>query len=254
MDTLKLFKLAGIVSRPLFRYLPAVYFRLYSFYKYRTDASKLRIIRHTVQKGDWVVDVGAHIGFYTKELAKLVGPQGRVFAYEPNPENYEFLKKNVRAQENTVLRNTAVGDRTGQTRLYLSFQLNVDHRTYATSTESRRFLTVPQVTLDSELLQSDKKIAFIKMDIQGFEYFACRGMRQLLNKDLPVVLAEFWPWGLRQSGSSARQLLEFFKGQKYQIKVIQERGGSYCVPLESFNFRDTEKDYYDILCLPPSKL
>ena len=53
------------------------------------------IFQKYVKKGDNVLDVGANIGYFTLMLAKLVGPTGKVFAFEPDPRNISLLKKNI---------------------------------------------------------------------------------------------------------------------------------------------------------------
>src|ERR1051326_4399342 len=53
--------------------------------------------RRLVRPGMTVFDLGAHVGYYSRFLSKLVGPAGVVYAFEPNPENRAALRKNLRA-------------------------------------------------------------------------------------------------------------------------------------------------------------
>src|SRR3989344_3364089 len=62
------------------------------------------IIMKNVKRGDVVLDVGANIGYYTLLFAKLVGPEGIVFAFEPDPTNFSILKKNVETNNYTNVR------------------------------------------------------------------------------------------------------------------------------------------------------
>ena len=55
----------------------------------------VNLVKNEIKKGDVVIDIGAHIGYYTVLFAKLVGPEGRVFAFEASPTNFKILKKNV---------------------------------------------------------------------------------------------------------------------------------------------------------------
>jgi precorrin-6B methylase 2 len=71
---------------------------------------------HTlVQPGDRVVDVGAHVGYFTLLAARLCGPNGRVFAFEPHPDNFRLLERNIRENgaENVTAVRKAVADRAG---------------------------------------------------------------------------------------------------------------------------------------------
>lgn len=62
-----------------------------------------------------IFDIGANIGYYTLLAESLVGPEGRVFAFEPHPENYEKLKENIEVNgyTNCYLINKAVSDKSG---------------------------------------------------------------------------------------------------------------------------------------------
>jgi len=117
-----------------------------------------------------VVDIGANIGYYTLIFARLVGEQGRVFAFEPDPANFSLLAKNVAVNNyhNVELIQKAVSDQTGNARLYLSPKSTVDHRIYS-SNDNRKFIDVEAVRLDDYFLDNNGKIDFIKMDIQGLK-------------------------------------------------------------------------------------
>src|SRR5207244_3754027 len=65
-----------------------------------------KVVQNEVRRGSVVLDIGAHIGYYTLLMARLVGPQGRVFAFEPNPANYDLLRRNI--QINSYRNVTAV--------------------------------------------------------------------------------------------------------------------------------------------------
>ncbi|MGH7424839.1 MAG: FkbM family methyltransferase, partial [Candidatus Methylomirabilales bacterium] len=127
-------------------------------------------VSSVVKEGDVVVDAGAHIGYYTLIFAKLVGPEGRVFAFEPDPGNFSLLKKNVEANgyQNVVVENRALGDETGKIRLYLSSVHAGDHRTYDVG-ESRPWVVVDCVRLEDYMRDRDCEVDLVKMDIQGAE-------------------------------------------------------------------------------------
>jgi hypothetical protein len=80
------------------------------------------LVKEKIKKGDVVLDIGANIGYYTLIFAKLVGEEGKVFAFEPEPTNFSLLEKNVEINgyKNVVLIQKAVSNETGKIRLYLS--------------------------------------------------------------------------------------------------------------------------------------
>ena len=79
------------------------------------------LIKKHVKRGDVVLDLGANIGYFTLILPRLVGEEGKVFAFEPDPENFALLKKNVEinSYQNVVLVQKAVSNRNGKATLYL---------------------------------------------------------------------------------------------------------------------------------------
>ena len=86
------------------------------------DQFQTEIVKKIIKKGDIVLDVGAHIGYFTLIFAKLVGKNGKVFAFEPDPTNFDLLTKNVEINgyKNVILVRKAFSDKTGKTNLFLS--------------------------------------------------------------------------------------------------------------------------------------
>ena len=184
------------------------------------------LIKKEIHSGDVVLDIGAHIGYYTLQFANLVGPTGKVYAFEPEPKNFELLKKNVQINkhDNVVLIQKIVSDKDGIVEFFISkfdsignklFKSNGEHETkeYAIKIES--------TTLDEYFKDSKEKIDFIKMDIQGGEGKAILGMKNLLkeNKNLKIV-QEWWPDGLKQNHTNPEDHLKFLRHIGYKFYEI----------------------------------
>ena len=184
------------------------------------------LIKKEIHSGDVVLDIGAHIGYYTLQFANLVGPTGKVYAFEPEPKNFELLKKNVQINkhDNVVLIQKIVSDKDGIVEFFISkfdsignklFKSNGEHETkeYAIKIES--------TTLDEYFKDSKEKIDFIKMDIQGGEGKATLGMKNLLkeNKNLKIV-QEWWPDGLKQNHTNPEDHLKFLRHIGYKFYEI----------------------------------
>lgn len=155
-------------------------------------------IMRIVQLGWVCVDVDAHVGYFTLLLAKLVGERGRVIALEAHPENVEQLRSNVRIngyEARVQMENMAVSDGTCQWvklfpgRGHSSAEWNiVGHDVERNPTQAE--LEVPATSLDA-YFPSGSRVDFVKMDIEGVEAKALRGMRRLLRDGRPFVLVEF---------------------------------------------------------------
>ncbi len=195
----------------------------YSAYKAVTEKVERRLMRQYLKPGATAIDVGANIGSHTLYLSKLVGADGRVVAFEPDQQNYARLVAAVAKRANVEAVQAAIGATTGEANLYESADLNVDHRTYDPGGD-RRHYRVRAYRLDDFLVPGDP-VDLIKMDIQGAEYDALGGMQRVLTENPGVVmLAEYWPAGLRRAGSSASQLLEYLMKLGFDVEFVV--GGS----------------------------
>jgi FkbM family methyltransferase len=194
------------LGEQLYRRAFTAYLPLYSTYKSISDRTERQLLRSVVRPGMTAVDVGANIGVHTRYLARLCGPDGRVVAFEPSPVNFARLKANVGKLPNVTIYASAVGDQSGSRPLYLSPDLNVDHRTYETG-EARRRITVPMVRLD-DIFPPGSHVDVLKVDVQGFEPAVLEGAQRLVsdNPHLKAVI-EYWPYGLAQGGRDPAGLL-----------------------------------------------
>ena len=156
-------------------------------------------IERIVQSGWICADVGAHVGIITQLLAKLVGPDGLVVAFEAHPENVQRLRKIVKANSYTKqvrVENLAVSDGSCD-RLWLypgrahsSAEWNiVGHDVEGKSTEPE--LEVPAISLDEYFATCQLKPNLVKIDVEGAEALVLAGMRHLLREVRPVVVIEF---------------------------------------------------------------
>jgi FkbM family methyltransferase len=101
-------------------------------------------LENLVRPGDTVFDIGAHIGFYTLLLARLVGPAGKVLAFEPDPANFALLQQNVvlNRYANVALYNLALSSQAGSAALFLSGDNAGEHRLWQPA-EARPSVPVP---------------------------------------------------------------------------------------------------------------
>ena len=184
-----------------------------------------KILNNIIKEGMTVLDLGANIGLYTLKLARLVGPTGKVWAFEPDRNNFSLLTKNVNINKynNVTLVNKAVTDETGTGQLFISEENKGDHRIFS---EKEKRISVPIETVALDSLFPNEKIDFVKMDIQGAEYLALIGMNEIIrkNKDL-VILSEFAPNLLKNSGFSGQQLLNKITDLGFQLKYVNDRTG-----------------------------
>ena len=185
------------------------------------EPQQTKLFVETVKRNQTVVDIGANVGIYTLMAAKLVGKNGMVYAFEPDPDNFKLLEKNVKLNGFTNVRlvNAAVADKTGT----LAFAQ--DRANPGESHIGNGKLQVQAVRL-ADWLKKEKveKINVIKMDIEGAEVSALTGMvgdtKTFLNTKL---FAECNSKALAGFGKQPIDLVEAMKNIGWKpTKVIDE--------------------------------
>lgn len=189
---------------------------MYFRYKRKKDKHHLELIQRILKPGSIVIDIGANIGFFTKFLSACVGGKGHVYAFEPDKTNFHHLENEVKGLTNITPVQKAVSAASGTLTLYTSDLLNVDHRTYEPENYSGKY-SVEKTSVD-DFVNGRFKVDFIKMDIQGFEMEALRGMEKTLVTNQHIILfTELWPFGLEKAGSSGFQVFDFLTQLGFNI-------------------------------------
>lgn len=181
------------------------------------------LCRKTIKNGMTVLDVGANIGFYTMLFAKLVGKEGKVFAFEPDPNNFRLLKKNIETNKytNVICINKAVSNQTAAGTLYISEEHHGDHRIFDPD-DKRTAIDIKTVSID-DFISEDTAVDFIKMDIQGAESSALEGMEKTLKKSQHIsIISEFCPSMLKKAKTDPMALLIKIKELGFNIKYLDE--------------------------------
>ena len=160
--------------------------------RYERDTALL--FKKITKPGMVVVDIGAHIGYFTRIFARLTGAHGHIYAFEADPENFDLLRKNTASLPQVKLFQLAVSDRVGSIDFYHSEDKTGCHSTIPADFRQKK-LTVAAVDLDSLLAQEGvPRVDILKMDIEGGEALAIQGMKQVLTANPHIALVtEFNP-------------------------------------------------------------
>ncbi|MBK9045322.1 MAG: FkbM family methyltransferase [Bacteroidetes bacterium] len=188
---------------------------------------------HLVKPGMIVLDIGSNIGFYSVRLAQLTGSKGAVHCFEPDRDNFKHLKDAVQHLKHVHLNNAAVSDKDGELTIYTSHRLNVDHRTYKPEKYEGEY-QVKCIAIDN-YLKADTRVDFIKMDIQGAEVLALKGMEQLLKRSEKLaILSEFAPAFLEGcKAGSASEMIPWLSDVGYATYKID---GNKFTPFNTINY------------------
>jgi len=181
------------------------------------EPAQSRVARRLISPGDTVVDVGAHVGFYTLLFARLVGPSGTVHAFEPVMG--DALERNIELNgyDNVVVHRVAVGAKAGRVRLdnpAAGFSSGNWQRS-----DRRDTREVAQVALDDCL---DEHIAFMKIDVEGMEPEVIEGLsRSLADGRVDTLMVEI----ARDFVSDPASVVEPLSARGYRLRRIGEFGG-----------------------------
>jgi FkbM family methyltransferase len=176
------------------------------------EPATTQILLQHLQPGMVMVDVGAHIGHYTVAAAQRVGPHGRVIAFEPDPVSFSYLAQNVAANglsERVTMQNVAVSGQTGTANLYLGRRDRVANSLIRSDATMPRSVVCDTIALDHYFQDDpDPRVDMVKMDIEGGEYDALRGMVRLLAANPHLkLLVEFHPVNLQRAAIDADEFI-----------------------------------------------
>lgn len=189
------------------------------------ERAERRLIARAIHPGMVAVDVGANLGVHTLALARAVGPAGRVHALEPDPSNFRLLVRTVATagHAQVALYRVAAAAQAGEVDLHLSAANRGDHRLHVDAAPRAR-VRVPVVALD-ELLARERRVDFVKIDVQGAEVAVLRGLRRTLARSPGVgVLCELSPALLRQAGADPEECFAILRGAGLGAHRIQREG------------------------------
>ncbi len=163
-----------------------------AFYVGDLDRKITWICNQIVRPGDTVLDIGANIGMVTLWLSKLVGENGKVHAFEPNPELQKMLEETFahNSVANVCLHRTALGSEQGLLELRIP-RVNAGAASLARnqSLSDCDVVKVPVKPLSKIVAEEDiKSIRLIKIDVEGFEAEVFKGGQEVLSSIRPEAI------------------------------------------------------------------
>lgn len=218
------------------------------------------VFRRLCRRGDFVLDIGANIGWYSVIASRLVGKAGTLWAIEPDHLNFELLRYNLKRSGGSARQQmflTAIGEQDGKQDFYLSESNLGDHHLFDDG-EARRSVQVTVRSLDSLLAQAEQLPTLVKSDTQGSEYKILRGAARLLAAGWrPVLLLEFWPYGLSKSGDDPTALQNRLQELGYDLFEVTE-AHTRLIPYRTDRLQErlngdlaiVTQGFINLLCLP----
>jgi FkbM family methyltransferase len=210
---------------------------------------ELDLIPYVVKPGDTALDIGANFGIYSYHLSSAVAPGGKVYAFEPIPATAKSFRiiGRVLGFDGVELFEKGCGDQAKRVNFRVPLQENGaiipgivhlagrDNERPGKERHARfeRFHEVPcDIVVLDDFLPALSNVSFIKCDIEGADYYALKGARNIIQRNLPLVVTEINPWFLEGFGVDLREFVGFFEGMGYGLFRYVE-GRLISTPLSS---------------------
>lgn len=185
---------------------------------YKTDS--------LVKNGDAVLDLGGNIGLFSIYVKELYS-QTKIYIFEPEKKNFQLLKKNLSQYENIVLFNYAAGDKNEIRNLKIS-KTNISHQIEDSKANiNTKFLRSEKVEIKKLDGLIKGPVDVIKMDIEGYESKALLGARNLILKNLPLLIAaiEHYP----EQKSELEKIIESIS-KNYRLLSLNKQVVCFFIP------------------------
>jgi FkbM family methyltransferase len=191
----------------------------------RREAFMTDLFKRVVKPRMVVLDIGAFLGQYTLLAAQEVGSNGQVYAFEPDVRNFSFLCRNIQRNgfsDRIIAVPKAVSDTVGATSFFLHGEPSQSSLFASKDTVKR---TVVECFAIDEFLARSVIVDVIKIDIEGGELFALKGMEQTIAhaSDELIMFVECNPSALRSTGSSAEALAAGLRKLGFIVMLIDEQ-------------------------------
>lgn len=188
-----------------------------------------RVLRNIVTKGMVCLDIGANIGYFTLIAARLVGEEGKVVAFEPEPHNFDLLVRNItlNGYDNVIPVQKAISNKNGRAKLFLNIFDLGSHTLARPRRNDKSFsqdtIEIEVQTLDSFFKDYTGKIDLVKIDVEGAELAVLEGMENIINqnKDL-IIITEFSPDCLSRFDSAPEEYLNRLVNYGFRLYDMSE--------------------------------
>jgi len=214
------------------------------------EGYELSLFHSCLKPGQMMLDIGANMGVYSLTASSVIGDLGKIIAFEPDEDNFKIFSKSVLKNnfKNIELVPFAVSDKE-ETIFFETHSLNSGNHQIRKEKTLKDQKSIEAICLDN-FLPANQKIDIIKIDIQGAEYFAFKGMKQLIA-DNPhvIVFSEYWSKGLRNMGIDPSQYIKLLKSFEFNIYKIDTKKRK----LEKLDYDEIknnpeyEKDYLNFI-------
>jgi len=182
------------------------------------ERGEIKFLESIAEEGMNVINIGANIGITTVAVAKKIGRRGKLYSFEPLPQYFDTLNKNISSNrlENVEAYELAVTDQVGRAPFYqkgLSSGIVFE--------EGAKRFEVSTTTIDRFLIgEKIERIDLINMDCEGSELLVLKGAKETLRKNKVKIFCEIHHDFLKQLGQSVQELVQYLQGLEFQVQSV----------------------------------
>jgi FkbM family methyltransferase len=209
---------------------------MWIMYNYIVDWEEFNLIKDYLKDNDNVADVGSNMGYYSIWMSKFISKNGRIHSFEPDSGNFLKLQNNVLLNNasNINLNKLALSDVDGE----LFFTTGLDGENHisgqATSTTAKIFSKCFDTYAKENSIDH---FAYVKVDIEGFEYYFLKGALNLLSaKKIDILQLELNDQ-IKNSGRSIEEVIEFLNKNDYYL-CKYDTAEKKLIPIDYLRERD----------------
>lgn len=224
MSLIRQILLRSLGEKQYLRLLAASFQKLYKTGRLGVDYQDIYFLKNLVKPGNYCIDIGAHLGYFTLELSRLAGDRGHVYAIEPMSKFFQALKRLLQKQRinNVTLEQYAMGAGTEWVEMGIPRVNNVKKFAYARAVEFNTYLEY----VESEKVRSIRgdehfaglpRLDFIKCDVEGLELAVFGSFPEIIRQHQPIILCELG------DPQDRGRMLDLLKGSDYGLYFLENR-------------------------------
>ena len=224
MSRIRKILLYSLGEKRYLRLLASSFQKLYKTGRLSVDYQDIYFLKNLIRPGDYCIDIGAHLGYFTVELSRLTGINGHVYAIEPMSKFFNTLTAIVENKKlvNVTLYQYAMGGETGFVEMGIPKVNNIKKFAYARVIRSSTFLEYVESeqvknVYGDELFRYLPRVDFIKCDVEGLELSVFQSFIEIIRKHRPIVLCELG------DPQERKRLLDLLSGGTYHMYYLENK-------------------------------
>lgn len=198
--------------------------RFSRYYASDYEPNTFVFLRRHCRRGATAMDLGAHLGLFSIAMARVVGPEGRVFAFEPTPATREALSEVVRlngCEKVVSVQGEAVSGKRGEATFYDTGEIASNANSLVRTEFGKNGITVETVSLDEFVAERHLQPCCLKVDVEGAELDMLHGARKTLRKYRPAIALSLHPASFPNAAFALSEIWSLLNRFGFSLSLLE---------------------------------